>query len=60
MYGCTGPHFFSESVTSYICNEELDIAAIYEIPDDLLQDKITKVCFFCIADIVKLMLGLAK
>ena len=45
VYGGTGPQSFSESVTSYIFNEEFDITAINEIPDDLLRVKITKVCF---------------
>jgi hypothetical protein len=43
VYGGTGPHFFSESVTSFIFNE--DNAAINEIPDDLLQRKIQKVSY---------------
>ena len=59
VYGGTGPHFFSESITSYIFNEELNIVAINEIPDDLLRVKITKASFFWIVHIiVKLMLGL--
>ena len=41
VYGGTGPHIFSESVTSYIFNE--DNAAIEEISDDMLRRKIRKV-----------------
>ena len=44
VYGGTGPHFFSESVTSYIFNEVLTVASINDIPDELLRVKITKVC----------------
>ena len=43
VYGGTGPHFFSESVTSHIFNEKLSVAAISEIPDDILRSKIMKV-----------------
>lgn len=50
VYGGTGPHFFSEFVSSYILNEELTIAAIDAIPDDLLRVKITKVCMLIVSE----------
>ena len=43
LYGGSGPHFFSESVTSYIFNEPIDYSVRSDIPDYDIREKIDKV-----------------
>ena len=43
LYGGSGPHFFPESVTSYIFNEPIDYSVWSDIPDYDIREKIDKV-----------------
>jgi hypothetical protein len=43
LYGGSGPHFFPESVTSYVFNEPVDCSARNDIPDYEIREKIDKV-----------------
>ena len=42
MYGGNAPHFFSEAVTKYILVEPLDINAVKEVPDYMVQMSLQK------------------
>ena len=43
MYGGSGPHFFSQSLTSYIFGEPISEMMIADVPDYDVQERIQKV-----------------